>query len=148
MRLRKRVGLTILFLAMSAATVVVLSPGETTDSQALAVGSTAPEPAGTAAMRAYIDPETGELTTGIEPTESVLSLNPDLQNALSQDSEGLVPEYHADGSVSLDLQGRFQSASIARIGKDGKVIICTDNVAGAEQGLTETTSNPGTPEVK
>ena len=96
----------------------------------------------------YLDPETGQLTTGTEPAEAVLELNPALENALSQSSEGLVPEYHADGSVSLDLQGRFQSASIARIGKDGKVVVCTDNVADAEHAFTERTSNPGTPEVK
>jgi len=148
MRMRKRVGVTVLFLAVAAASVAVMSPGDTTDSKALAVGSTLASPSGTAAMRVYIDPATGKLTTGMEPTDAVLELNPELENALSQDSEGLVSVTHTDGSVSIDLQGRFQCATVARIGKDGKVIICTDNVAGAEQSLTEQTSNPGTPEVK
>ncbi len=147
MRMRKRVGVTVLLLGVIAATVVVLSPGETKDSNALAVGSTDVSPVGTSAMRAYIDPETGQLTTGIEPVESVIELNPELENALRQDSEGLVPEYRANGTVALNLQGRFQSASVVRIGEDGKVIICSDNVADTQQAFTET-SNPGTPEVK
>jgi len=148
MRIRKRVGITVFFLAVTAATVVVLSSSDSTDSNALAVGSTGVSSSSTAAMRAYLDPETGQLTTGLDPSDAAIELNPDLQNALSQESEGLVAQKHADGSVSIDLQGRFQSASATRIGKDGKVVICTDNVADAQKVLGEQTSNPGTPEVK
>ena len=148
MRLRKRVGVTVLFLAVTAATVVVLSPGETKDSNALAVGSAETSAVGTDAMRVFLNPETGEVTSGLEPTDAVLELSPELENALSQSSEGLAAVHNADGSITLDLQGRFQSATVARVGKDGKVIVCTDDVTHAEQSLSEPTSGTVTREVK
>lgn len=80
---------------------------------------------GHAAMRATINPETGEREISAGPP--TLALDPETQNALRRDTEGLKRVYHPDGSVSVNLQGRFQSASVARIGENGKVTICTDD---------------------
>ncbi len=41
--------------------------------------------------------------------------------ALSQSTEGLVVKDGPAGSKSVDLQGRFQSVAIAKVGTDGKV---------------------------
>ena len=48
----------------------------------------------------------------------------------------------------MDLQGRFQSASVARIDENGKIIVCSDNAANVERSLNETTVHPATLEVK
>ena len=85
---------------------------------------------GSAAIRAYIDPETGVLTQSHVPEEQGADTGVD--NALSRSTEGLVEVTHPDGHVSVHLQGRFQSASLARIGADGTVTTCVDHVHGAE----------------
>ena len=133
-------------LVLSAATLVFLSPSSSTDTQGVAVGSGTESP-GTAGMRAYLDPETGELTTGPLPA-GVVEIDAETENALRHDNEGLELKRHPDGSVSMDLQGRFQSASVARIDENGVVTICSDNVENVERSLNENVSHPATPEVK
>ena len=133
-------------LVLSAATLVFLSPSSSTDTNGVAVGSGTESP-GTAGMRAYLDPETGELVTGPLPA-GALQLDAETENALRRDSEGLEFKHHADGSVSVDLQGRFQHASVARIDENGKIIVCSDNAANVERSLNETVVHSATPEVK
>ena len=55
------------------------------------------------------------------PTNEQIMSNPVLRNALSRSSEGLVFQRAPDGSVSVDLQGRFQNVSVARIDDDGEI---------------------------
>ena len=110
--------------------------------------SETPDPSGTpglspgsAAMRATINPETGELE--IRAGGPILSLDPATREALRRDDEGLEQVFHPDGSVSVDLKGRFQSASVARIGEDGKLVICTehaDDVEAVLQGAAPTSA--------
>ncbi len=48
-------------------------------------------------------------------------------DAMNQSQQGLEVKYHADGSRSVDLKGRFQMTSVAHI-VDGKVIYsCQDH---------------------
>jgi len=55
-----------------------------------------------------------------------------LKKLVNQSTEGLQQVRHADGSVSMDLQGRFQSVVLARKADDGKVAqSCVDNPASA-----------------
>lgn len=87
-------------------------------------------PVGAAAMRVAIDPETGALV--IAPISADKALSPTVANMLSRSSEGLVEVHHPDGHVSVDLQGRFQSVSLARLNAAGEVeATCVEN---AEQG--------------
>jgi hypothetical protein len=61
-----------------------------------------------------------------------------LKPMLNQSTEGLVQVQHPDGSVSMDLQGRFQNVTVARVNKDGTVTqSCVDNprAAGAFFGI-------------
>ena len=52
-------------------------------------------------------------------------------------TEGLVEEKHADGSVSVDLQGRFQNVVMARRNDDGSVsTACVDTPEAATAFLT------------
>jgi hypothetical protein len=142
------------FIPLAAvACLVAMAPTGGTDAgpdtaAETSVGSS--EYAPRAALRAYLDPETGRL--GTRPAQaSPLSLDPGTREALRRDSEGLVEVHHPDGSISMHLQGRFQSATVVRIGDDGKVMICSENVEDVNRALAESTIDEATgrtPEVK
>ena len=73
---------------------------------------------GVGGMVVSIDPATGK-------PHSTPQLDPEVQQALremvNQSDEGLSPVSMRDGTVILNLQGRFQSAMVATVGPDGKV---------------------------
>ncbi len=57
---------------------------------------------------------------------------------VNQSTDGLVQVRHGDGSVSMDLEGRFQNVTVARVNNDGSVSqSCVDNpqAAGAFFGI-------------
>lgn len=83
--------------------------------------------AGSAALRAELDPETGRPKIGGGRSELVL--DPDTREGLRRDNEGLVEVHHPNGAVSVHLQGRYQHASVARIGKDGKAFTCIEDTS-------------------
>lgn len=61
-----------------------------------------------------------------------------LKGLVNQSTEGLVEVRHADGSVSVNLEDRFQSVTVARVNKDGSISqSCVDNpkAAGAFFGI-------------
>jgi len=65
----------------------------------------------------------------------------------NQSTDGLVEVKHADGSVEMDLQNRFQDVVIAKKNDDGSVATaCVDNAASASAFLnnreTPTVSTP------
>ena len=133
-------------MIVSAAAVAILAPNHGGDTNAIAAKSPGEFAPGTAGMKAYLDPETGTLTVGVAP-QTQFELDADTQNALRRDTEGLEVVKHADGSESIDLQGRFQSVSVVRIDANGKAIICTDNVQTVEKVL-DGKATPTAPEVK
>src|SRR5262245_29315071 len=112
MSMLRRIGLGVLLLLVAWALVPLRHPSSLKDNAtakspatvpapgvATAPGATAtvePAPA-EAGMMAYLDPETGELTTGPAPS-SELELDPDLKNALRRDDAGLEVVTRADGS--------------------------------------------------
>lgn len=64
--------------------------------------------------------------------EDAQKLGAGLKDLVNQSTDGLVEVQHADGSVSMDLEGRFQSVTVARINKDGSVTqSCVDNPRAA-----------------
>lgn len=64
--------------------------------------------------------------------EEAARLAEGLKQMLSQSTEGLVAVHHADGSVSMDLQGRFQNVLLAKKEDDGTIsTACVDNVDSA-----------------
>ena len=77
-----------------------------------------PETPGGAGMVVSIDPGRGGVQQ--EP-----QLSDEMRDALSRmvntSSEGLTETVTRDGTVIVDLQGRFQSAMVATIGPDGKL---------------------------
>jgi hypothetical protein len=66
-----------------------------------------------------IDRETGRLR---QPTpEEAKALAAGLKAMLNRSTEGLTVVQHANGAKSVDLQGRFQSISVAKVNSEGKV---------------------------
>lgn len=86
---------------------------------------------GTAGMRAFLDPETGELRG---PTAEELAHSAH-DHALDL---GKLPEIevieHANGMKSAVLDERFMSTSVAKVGPDGRLV--TDCVTTPEQRET------------
>ncbi len=75
-------------------------------------------PVAAAGLVAFIDPATGGLTTN--PTEEQRAAMRTALAALVNDSgEGLVEVRLPDGSVVMDLQGRFQEAVVLQVAPDG-----------------------------
>src|SRR5688572_18051330 len=117
MRDRRRVGITIFLLVVTAAAVAVLSPSGSTEVSTVAVTSDTSAP-GTNGLRVFLDPETGETLAAPDPS-AVFELDPEVENALRKDTEGLVNVTHPNGAVSIELDERYQEASIVVIGENG-----------------------------
>lgn len=66
-----------------------------------------------------IDRQTGQ-TRSLTPEEAQ-RLAEGIKQLVNQSSDGLVEVHHADGSVSMDLQGRFQNVMLAKKDADGKI---------------------------
>jgi hypothetical protein len=79
-----------------------------------------------AGMVVAIDPETGQL--GMPSPEQLAELGMTSPFLLNESADGLVETQHPDGSVSIDLEGRFQDYAVARLGRDGKPVFgCVHN---------------------
>jgi hypothetical protein len=118
----------LLAAAVAAAFPCVAAQPETAPSKAepagearpaATVAAEAPAGASAAGMLAFRDPVTGKLRP---PTEAELeAIRPQLEALFNQSSEGLEEIVLDDGSVGVDLQGRFQTAVVAVVNEDGTV---------------------------
>ena len=78
----------------------------------------------------HIDTQSGEIQP-LTPEEAQKLAN-GLAPMLDKATDGLVEIHHKDGSVSMDLEGRFQSVAVARINRDGTLEqSCVDNPGAA-----------------
>jgi hypothetical protein len=77
-----------------------------------------------------VNGQTGQIQA-LTPEEAQ-KLAAGLKEMVNQSTEGLEQVQHADGSVSMDLEGRFQNVTVARVNQDGSVSqSCVDNPAAA-----------------
>jgi len=77
-----------------------------------------------------IDTQTGDIKP-LTPQEAQQLAN-GLAPMLDNSTDGLVQVRHADGSVSMDLQGRFQNVAVAKVNTDGTTEQgCVDNPRAA-----------------
>ena len=73
-----------------------------------------------------LDSQTGQVRPLTQ--EEAQRLAAGLKELANQSTDGLQTVRHADGSVSMDLQGRFQHVAVAKLDEDGKLIqSCIDN---------------------
>jgi hypothetical protein len=96
-------------------------------------------------MKIYLDSD-GNVTS--TPTDNaVISVDPDMENLLRHDSEGLTQTTRPDGTVFLDTQGRYGDVMVVRIGANGRQTVCVNGAKAYVNSLTNT-SIPTGPEVK
>lgn len=152
------IGAVIVLVAITAITVISrqsASGKQAEMSQQLTTAAT--DTAGKKYMKVkvggrevFVDPQTGKIKplTPQEAQELAQGLKTMLDK--NKSSEGLVEEHNADGSISIDLQGRFQNVAVARENEDGTVTTsCVDttraaaNFFGIDPKLVE--SNPQAP---
>ena len=90
-----------------------------------------------AGQRVGIDSETGGLR-GLS-TEEARVLVESLIGTLNQSDAGLTPAVLPSGARIVNLDGRFESAALAKMGPDGKIVTeCVTTKEEAERFLTET----------
>jgi hypothetical protein len=99
-----------------------------------------------------LDPQTGQVRPLTQ--EEAQKLAAELKQLVNQSTDGLESVRHADGSVSIDLKGRFQNVAVAKVDLDGKLIqSCVDNPESAAAffeidpqlvGVTKTANAPKT----
>jgi hypothetical protein len=66
--------------------------------------------------------------------EEARKLADGIKERLNRSSDDLPANYHPDGSVSVDLQGRFQNVAVAKRNADGSVTqSCIDNPQSAAE---------------
>jgi hypothetical protein len=138
-------GLIVVVTVLVAGTVTVLSRQtnrvkESKKQEATLVATSKPNKkyvtVKVAGQDVQVDSQTGQIQE-LTPEEA-RKLAAGLKPMLNKSSEGLVEVQHPDGSVSMDLEGRFQNVTVARINKDGSVSqSCVDNprAAGAFFGI-------------
>ena len=121
------------------------APRATTRSANLgAPGPGAPAQGG---MIVGIDPETGRIGPASAAQRAELGLSVD--QALSHSQAGLVEVHHPDGSVSIDLQGRFQEYMVGHIGADGRrTFQCVDDRDALKRALATPQPAPAALEEK
>jgi len=89
-----------------------------------------------AGQNVQIDSQTGQMKP--PSPEEAQKLAAGLKQEINQTTDGLVEVKHADGSVSMDLNGHFQNVTVERRNDDGTISeACVDNPrsAGAFFGI-------------
>lgn len=77
-----------------------------------------------------LDPQTGQVRPLTQ--EEAQRMAEGIKQLVNQSTDGLQSVRHADGSVSMDLQGRFQNIAVAKLDEDGKLTqSCVDNPESA-----------------
>jgi hypothetical protein len=100
-----------------------------------------------------LDPQTGQVRPLTQDEAQQLAAG--IKQLVNQSTDGLQSVRHPDGSVSMDLQGRFQNIAVAKLDEDGKLTqSCIDNpesaaaffgidpeVVGVKKGVSAPTIN-------
>lgn len=84
----------------------------------------------------FLDPETG-LVTDQPSSEQIAAMRAQVGSLVNESTDGLVPQYYADGTIGLDLQGRFTSVSILTLTPSGEQeLTCAESADDAVAVLT------------
>jgi len=91
------------------------------------------EVAASSGQRVFIDPDTKRIREATP--EEARKMSEETRALFTQSTENLRPVRHANGMLSVDLQGGFQNAVIAQVGPDGKVTQTCVTKAGEAEAL-------------
>lgn len=99
-------------------------------------------PVAAAGLVAYIDPATGGLTS--TPTEEQrAALRAALAALVNESDAGLSEVMLPDGTVVMDLQGRFQEAVVVQVAPDGtRHLACVGSLATATEAPAAAPQSP------
>ncbi len=137
---RSRQTLLAMCLPLIAVVVIIATLPDASHTLASRTTRQGASPYGAASMRASLDPETGALSVNPVPIGSFKMLD----KALNRSSEGLVRKTLPDGTISIDLQGRFMSASVAHLDAKGHLhTTCTEDLDTAVQAMEGTSPKSG-----
>ena len=133
--MKKKIATAIAVVAIAAITVVSRQSDNTRQSNVpQPVTADVPEKKYTTVKVAGQDVQVDSQTGQIKPLtpEEAKRLAASLKGMLNKSTEGLAEEHNHDGSVSIDLKGRFQHVAVARMNRDGTVTkSCVDNPQAA-----------------
>jgi hypothetical protein len=125
----------IAVLALAAVTVISRQKGETKVSSTPAESATRKAQPNFITVKVggrdvQVDPQTGQIKP-LTPQEAQ-QLADGLKGMFNKSTEGLVAVREPDGSLSMDLKGRFQNVTVARMNDDGTLSqSCVDNPEAA-----------------
>ena len=125
---RFSIPIVIAVVVIAAAAITVLSR------QVVSSGTAEASPKYTTVKVAGQDVQVNQQTGQIRPLtpQEAQRLAAGLKGMLNRSTQGLVEVKQADGSTAMDLQGRFQSVAVARVGDDGAITeSCVDNPEAA-----------------
>jgi hypothetical protein len=127
---------TLLALAAVSLALPALAgddPAAAAPPEQAAAQAPAQAPVAAAGLVAFIDPATGGLTS--TPTEEQrAALRAALAALVNESDAGLYEVVLPDGTVVMDLQGRFQEAVVVQVAPDGtRNLACVGSVAAAAQ---------------
>ena len=136
-RSRRRVAIILATISLLAVAAITVASSQLIASKATTLqtnarhNSTNPLPPVKVARQ---DPQVAGQTGQVRPLtqEEAQRMGEELKSRLNRSTDGLVEQRQPDGSVSMDLQGRFQSVVLARRNEDGSVAkSCVDNPRAA-----------------
>jgi len=137
---------TLLLVASALLSVAAAHAADTTAAPppapaciAPAAASAAPattDSASDAGMLAFIDPQTGRLTSTPSP-EQREEMRAALAALLNESAAGLTAVSHADGRLSMDITGRFMHTATVNLRPAGEPsFACTNRLDDAVQHVT------------
>jgi hypothetical protein len=122
-------AIAVAVFALGATAAVSLRTSQAKDS-AVQVSNTRNADLRAAAKQIPIDNQTGQVRPLTQ--EEAQNLAAGIKELVNQSTDGLKSVRHADGSISMDLQGRFQNLAVAKKNEDGSVTqSCVDNPQSA-----------------
>ncbi len=108
--------LPLLLTAVAIPTLTLAQSDTQASNEEDSTTTTKTAPVTTGGRKAYIDPDTGELTSQPPADDKIIEPG---ERVFQQSSEGLVEEVRPDGSASVNLQGRFRMPLMIRKNCDG-----------------------------
>jgi hypothetical protein len=124
----------IAVVALGAITVISRQKSEARASSVPSAVTSKPQPnyitVKVAGRDVQVDPQTGQIKP-LSPQEAQ-QLAEQLKGMFNKSTDGLEAVRERDGSISMDLKGRFQNVTVARTNEDGSVeTSCVDNPEAA-----------------
>lgn len=111
------------FMTLLVAGTLACGTAFSQNTQSASEPEAGPAPSASGGLRAYLDPATGRLIDHPPYSKPTLELDPDTLYMFSSNGFGLIEEMLPDGTVKIDLKGRFREGTVATTNDDGDIRI-------------------------